>query len=149
MTSSCEVDMCTVDLFWGTRKSFNGFESQQAVFVSQTSSERGEEKTEEKLDRPQSCFWVLPVLAWCFHRGGFHSLWQRPVHYHLCPALWWERCLFQFGLGPLKEKEREKRVPVRVRAFSKLSLKYFNSALTSPWCTWPIYGILIFLMCFN
>lgn len=108
-------------VFKGTKKAFNGFESQRAVSLSQTSSEVwSEKKGRGSWDQLQRCFWVLPVLAWRFHRGQFHSRWQRPAHYHLCPALWWERCLFQFGSGPLKEKrerERDESSPARVRTF--------------------------------
>lgn len=140
-------------VFKGTKKAFNGFESQRAVSLSQTSSEVwSEKKGRGSWDQLQRCFWVLPVLAWRFHKGQFHSRWQRPAHYHLCPALWWERCLFQFGSGPLKEKrERERREFPRScqNVSAKLTFKHFNSASTLRWCTWPNYGILIFLMCFN
>ena len=144
-------DMCTADLFWGTRKGFNGFESQRAVFVSQTSGWRGERKGKRSWNLRQRGCWVLPVLAWRSHRGGFHSRWRRPGHYHLCPTPWWERCLFQFESGPLEEREREReRAP---RFMSKRSenfpLNTFAPALTWCWCIWPNYGILIFLVCFN
>lgn len=147
MTWSCGVGMCTVDLFWGTRKSFNGFETQQAVFVSQTSSKCGEGKGKRSLDQLQRHFWVLPVLAWHFHKGEFHSLWQRLGHYHLCPALWWERCLSRFGSGLLKEKKTEESL--FMSQHSANSFKHFHFALILQRSTWPNYRILIFLMCFN
>ena len=137
------------------------FEEQERVLMalrvsglslwSQTSGWRGERKGKRSWNLRQRGCWVLPVLAWRSHRGGFHSRWRRPGHYHLCPTPWWERCLFQFESGPLEEREREReRAP---RFMSKRSenfpLNTFAPALTWCWCIWPNYGILIFLVCFN
>lgn len=68
---------------------------------------------------------VLPDQAWCSHTGEFRSLWQTLGHCHLCPALWWERCLFQFGLDPLKENKAQR---VHVSASSHISWKQIKTA---------------------
>lgn len=143
MTLSCGLDMCTVDLFLRRKRVL------MALRVSGLSNFKQGWGAKKKVREagPTAETRVLPVLAWCFHRGEFRSLWQRPGHYHLCPAPWWQQCLFQFRLDPLK-KERRESLCVSV-VFSKLSFKHFNSALTLHWCTWPNYGILIFPMFFN
>ncbi len=152
MTSSCEADMCTVDLFWGTRKDFNGFESQQAVFVSQTSSERRERKGGS---------WTH-----CIDLAGSYLSWHSVFteeSFIVYGKDWGiiiyvqhrdERDAFS-NLGRVLWKRRERREsPAHVTAFSKLSLTHarthFNSASTlMHWRSRPNYGILLFLMCFN
>lgn len=149
MTSSCGADMCTVDLFCGTRKSFNGFESQQAVFVSQTSSVSRERKRRWSWTNCRDV--AGSYLSWhgVFTEESFIVDGKDRgiiIYVQHCD----ERDAFSNLGGVLWKRERERRESsVHVTAFSKLSFKHFNSAVTLCWCTWPSYGILIFLMCFN